>query len=80
MAGHNKYSSAERPIVDDELTVALDPRISMELASIALRNGLSFENAILMSVANELFLQEQMDEGARLIMKKGGRYRYIDYE
>jgi hypothetical protein len=66
--------------IDDGPQFKLDPEANIALCSIALRNSLSLEDAIAVSVYNEAFLQEQVKAGGQLLIKqRGDAIRYLNY-
>ena len=66
--------------VDGEpITVELPIEVVEALTSIAARNGLTLEQAIGQAVVNEKLLEDQVDDGGELLIKKGRKVRRLEY-
>jgi hypothetical protein len=49
------------------------------LEAIAARNSLTLEGALQQAIVNELFIEEQLDSGGKLILEKGAKLRELEF-
>ncbi len=50
------------------------------LVEIADRNGIELAEAIEQAIANEKFIEDEVDDGAKLLIEKGDELRHLDLE
>lgn len=50
------------------------------LVGIAHRNRIGLEQAVAQAIANEKFLEDEVDSGAKLLIKKDDSVRHLDFE
>ena len=78
---NSKETASEIIIGIDEVEprFSLPSEASLALLSIAERNGITPAQAIAISVANDNFLHEQVDNGAQLFIRRGSTQRRLEY-
>lgn len=61
------------------ITVDLDEDAAEALRAIAERNNLTLEQAVVQAAVNEKLIEDLVDSGGQLLVKKGDELRYLDY-
>jgi hypothetical protein len=61
----------------EQYEVELPESTFEELQAIAARNGLDFAAALQQAIANEKFLEDQQDAGAKLLIEKDDKLREL---
>ena len=64
----------------DGTTYELSEDTLQALVDIAHRNRIGLDQAVAQAIANEKFLEDEVDSGAKLLIKKDDAVRHLDFE
>ena len=65
--------------LDNGPLMEFDAEVSEALSSVAIRNNMSYAQAMGVAAMNQALLEREVDNGSQLLLKRGSKFFHLEY-